>query len=138
MNYLVDEACTIGANGSLSHGANSVISMLHHFFDQHSLGETKVELHTDNCGGQNKNKSVVAYLCWRCIVVGLHKEIVYTFMPAGHIRCQVDGFFGLVKQKYRRSNSDTLEHLRDVVNSSSTSNFAQLYADPETGANHFE
>jgi len=93
VNYLVDEACTIGENGSLSHGANSVISMLHHFFDQHSLGETKLELHADNCGGQNKNKSVVAYLCWRCIV-GLHKEIVYTFMPAGHTTCQVDGFFG--------------------------------------------
>ena len=59
-------------------------------------------------------------------------------MPAGHTRCQVDGFFGLVKQKYRRLNSDTLEHLQDVVNSSSTSNFAQLYANPETGANHFE
>ena len=95
MNYLVDEACTIGENGSLSHGANSVISMFHHFFDQYSfnIGETKLELHADNCGGKNKNKSVVAYLCWRCIV-GLHKEIVYTFMPAGHTTCQVDGFFG--------------------------------------------
>ena len=110
VNYLVDEACTIGENGSPGNGANSVISMLHHFFDQHSLGKTKLILHADNCRGQNKNKSVVAYLCWQCIV-GLHKEIVYTFMPAGHTRCQVDGFFGLVKPKYRRSNSDTLEHL---------------------------
>ena len=58
-------------------------------------------------------------------------------MPAGHTRCQVDGFFGLVKQNYCQSNSDTLDHLRDVVNSSSTSNFAQLYADPETGVSHF-
>ena len=56
VNYLVDEACIIGEHGSQSHGSNSVISMLHHFFDQHSLGETKVELHTDNCRGQNKNK----------------------------------------------------------------------------------
>ena len=70
VNYLVNEACTIGENG-----ANSMISMLHHFFDQHSLGETKLEFHADNCVGQNKNKSVVAYLCWWCIV-GLHKEIV--------------------------------------------------------------
>ena len=75
VNYLVDEASTIGENGSLSHGANSVISMLHHFFDQHLLGENKLEFHASNCVGQNKNKSVVAYLCWRCIV-GLHKEIV--------------------------------------------------------------
>ena len=137
VNYLVDEACTIGENGSKSHGANSVVSMLHHFFETHSLGESKLELHADNCGGQNKNKTVVAYLCWRCIV-GLHREILYTFMPAGHTRCQVDGFFGLIKQRYRRSYCDTLQHVEEVVNNSSFANFSQLYADPQTGEKHFE
>ena len=81
VNYLVDDACTIVENGLQSRGSNPVISMLHHFFDQ-------VKLHADNCGGQ-KRMSFVAYLCWLCIV-GLHKEITYTFMLAGHTRCQVD------------------------------------------------
>ena len=59
-----------------------------------------------SCRGQNKNKTVVAFFCWLAIV-GLHREILYTFVPAGHIRCQVDGFFRLIKQRYRHSNCDT-------------------------------
>ena len=57
-----------------------------------------MELHADNYGRQNKNK-LVAYLYWR-FIVGLYKEIVNMFMPTGHTRCQGDGFFDLVKQKY--------------------------------------
>ena len=128
---------TIGQNGSKSHGPNSVVSMLHHFFATHSLDETHSQLHADNCAGQNKNKTVASCLCWRCIV-GLHKEIEYTFMPAGHTRCEVDGFFGLIKQTYRRSNTDTLQHLEHIVKKSSGANFPQFFADPVTGDSHFQ
>ena len=40
-------------------GANTVISLLHHFFETHSLGEEHVHLHADNCVGQNKNNAVI-------------------------------------------------------------------------------
>ena len=39
VNYLLDEAQTIGKNGKNVHGPNSVISMLHHYFVKHGLGE---------------------------------------------------------------------------------------------------
>ena len=48
VNYLIDEALDTGK------GANTVMSLLNHFFEHHSLGEVDVELHTDNCVGQNK------------------------------------------------------------------------------------
>ena len=32
--------------------------MIHHFFEHHAFGETKVHLHTDNCTGQNKNPAL--------------------------------------------------------------------------------
>ena len=47
MNYLIDEASNTGK------GANTVASMLHHFFANHTLGESEVHLHADNCVGQN-------------------------------------------------------------------------------------
>ena len=53
VNYLKDEAVDVGK------GANTVISMLHHFFEKHSLGEDHVHLHADNCVGQNKNNTLV-------------------------------------------------------------------------------
>ena len=101
-NYLFGENDTIGENGTKCHGPNCVVSMHHHFFDTHGNGEEECFLHADNCGGQNKNKTVLAYLAWRCIV-GLHQQITYYFMITGHTQCLVDGCFGLIKQKYRRS-----------------------------------
>ena len=53
INYLVDESADTGK------GANTVISFLHHFFGHHGLGEVEVDLHVDNCTGQNKNNIVL-------------------------------------------------------------------------------
>ena len=53
INYLIDEAVDMGK------GANAIVSMLHHYFAHHGLGERVVHLHADNCGGQNKNATMV-------------------------------------------------------------------------------
>ena len=61
MNYLIDEGMVAGK------GANTVISLLHHFLDNQSLGERSVHLHADNCSGQNKNNWMVQVLTKRDI-----------------------------------------------------------------------
>ena len=124
INYLFGEKDTIGENGTKCH--DCVVSMLHHFFETHGNGEEVCYLHADNCGGQNTNKTVLAYLAWRCIV-GVHQQITFSFMITGHMRCLVDGCFGLIKQKYRRADSDTMNHLVKVVNESASCNLAQVY-----------
>eukprot|EP00064_Thunnus_orientalis_P012825 superscaffoldBa00002010_g12861 len=48
-------------------GSNAVISYLHHFFSQYGLREKHIQLHCDNCSGQNKNKVMLWYLAWRCM-----------------------------------------------------------------------
>ena len=53
VNYLIDEASDVGK------GANTVISLLHHFLEHHGLGEINIGLHADNCVGQNKNNAVL-------------------------------------------------------------------------------
>ncbi len=53
---------------------------------------------SDNCVGQNKNKSVLAYFMW-CTLVGLTEEITLPFMRVGHTRCMVDACFGLLKKR---------------------------------------
>ena len=72
----MDEAYNVGK------GANAVISMLHHFFHHHSLGETTAHLHVDNCTGQNKNRYMMNYLMWR-VLTRLHKEITISFYQSG-------------------------------------------------------
>ena len=127
INYLFDESQSIGVNGSNAHGPNSVVSMLHHFFENHSGHEPECHLHADNCVGKNKNRTVVGYLSWR-VATGLNTKITLSFMLVGHTRCFVDGNFGLLKKFYRRSDVDTMQQLRDVVNNSSRTNNAQMYS----------
>ncbi|XP_070573522.1 uncharacterized protein [Ptychodera flava] len=103
INYLFTEADSIGQDGKKSAGPNNVISILHHHLSDHSLGEKQCSFHADNCGGQNKNKSVLHYMSWRTST-GLHDEIQIHFMEPGHTKCICDACFGKVRQLYRRSD----------------------------------
>lgn len=108
VNYLINEGmCS-------SKGSNSVISYLHHFFANYGLGESAVDLHCDNCSGQNKNRFVLWYLAWR-VLVGLHKEISINFMIAGHTKFSPDWCFGLLKQSYRRTPVSSLGDISEAV-----------------------
>lgn len=84
-NYMYDESQTIGINGTHAHGPNSVVSMLHHFLSNQACHGKELQLHADNCVGQNKNRTVIGYLAWR----GLNPAITLSFMQVGHTRCYV-------------------------------------------------
>jgi len=128
VNYLIDEADFPGK------GADTVISLLDHFFDNYGLGEEHVLLTADNCVGQNKNNAVIQYLMYR-VITGKHKSITLSFMLVGHTKFSPDGYFGLIKKRYRRSKVYTYDHLVDVINSSTTGGFntCQRYRDSQGG-----
>lgn len=111
VNYLIDEADFPGK------GADTVISMLHHFFECYGFGERQLLLTADNCTGQNKNNAIVQYLLYRTIV-GLHDKIDLSFMLVGHTKFSPDAYFGLLKKKYRRSRAYTYRQLVDIINTS--------------------
>ena len=120
VNYLIDEAVDMGK------GSNAIVSMLHHFFAHHGLGEKTVHLHADNCGGQNKNATMVQYLLWR-VMTGQHTEITLSFMIPGRTctKFSPDWCFGLLKKRYRRTKVGSLTDLVTVVNESASVNVAQ-------------
>lgn len=111
INYLIDEGM------SSSKGSNMVISLLHHFLENYGLGEVAMDLHCDNCSGQNKNKFMLWYLAWR-VLQGLHSEITVNFMPAGHTKFAPDWCFGLLKKKFRVSEVHCLQDMCHVVETS--------------------
>ena len=53
INYLTDKASVT------SKGANTVISLVHHFFSMHTFGKSSVHLHADHCSEKNKIQHVV-------------------------------------------------------------------------------
>ena len=111
-NYLIDEEHFLGKN------ANTVISLLDHFFENYGLGEKWVHLTADNCVGQNKNNALLQYLMYR-VFIGLHDKIGLSFLIVGHTKFSPDGYFGLIKRSYRRSQVYTYDQLADIVESSS-------------------
>jgi len=111
-NYLIDEEHFPGKN------ANTVISLLDHFFTNYGLGEKWVHLTADNCAGQNKNNALIQYLMYR-VFTGLHDKITLSFLIVGHTKFSPDGYFGLIKRHYRRSQVYSYEHLADIIEKSS-------------------
>jgi hypothetical protein len=132
VNYLIDEADFLEKN------SNIVISLLDHFFENYALGETHAYLTADNSVAQNKNNALLHYLLYRTLV-GLHDRITLSFMLVGHTKFAPDGYFGLIKYRYRRSRVYTYEQLADIIEKSSEKghNLCQRYRD-ETGAPDFE
>ena len=53
LNYLIDEGVDVGK------GSNTVVWLLHHFFETDTLGESDVHLHADNCVEQNRNNTIL-------------------------------------------------------------------------------
>lgn len=121
VNYLIDEASDVGK------GANTTISYIHHYLENHGLGEAHVHLHADNCPGQNKNNFFLWYLAWRTIIQ-LHDSIGYSFLITGHTKFGPDRCFGIIKRSYKVSYVSSLYEFAQLVESSSAAgvNKAQL------------
>ena len=124
LNYLIDEGMSTGK------GANSILSLLHHFFEVHGFSETAAHLHADNCTGQNKNNYVLQYLMWRTML-GTHKSITLSFLLVGHTKFTPDWCFGLFKQRYRRTKVGCIEDIARIVDDSLVCNVSQLVGTQE-------
>ena len=118
---MIEEGAAVGK------GANATISYIHHFFVRHSLRETDVHLHADNCAGQNKNNYFLWYLAWR-IPTELHQSIKYSFLIAGDTKFGPDCCFGILKKAYKVSFISSIYELAQMVDTSSNTgvNKAQL------------
>ena len=102
-----------------------MISMLHHFLEHHSLGETSVHFHANNCAGQNKNKFLMYYFMWR-VLTGLHDEIFISLLPVRHTKFSPGWCFGILKRLYRCMKIGCLDYIVAAVSKSATLNHAQL------------
>ena len=62
---------------------------------------------------------------WR-VITKRNKEITMSFLPAGHTKFSPDWCFGLLKQRFRRTEVNSLSDIVSIVNQSSYVNSAQL------------
>ena len=128
VNYLIDE------NDFPGKGANSVVSMVHHYLDSKLPTCPHLLIHADNAVGQNKNNIVLDYLAWR-VSTGRNRSIKLSFMLPGHTKFAPDRFFGQVKKLYRRTSVSTLYEIEEVVRNSIIGgrNIPQVTVNSRTG-----
>ena len=114
VNYLINE------NDNPGKGANCVVSLVHHYSEMHTSHNQEICLHADNAVGQNKNNTMMQYLCWR-IITGKSLKITLSFMMAGHMKFAPDRFFGLQKKSYRRTSVSSMKDIEGMVCNSTVS-----------------
>ena len=101
--------------------------MLHHAIDQHRMPNSltrlqkSINLHADNCSGQNKNHFMLWYLLWR-VCMDFETRIVLRFLVAGHTKNRCDAAFGLVKRRLKQFDVFCPRDMMKVISESSKSN----------------
>eukprot|EP00835_Amoeboradix_gromovi_P001076 NODE_42_length_29671_cov_0.584810.p18 type:complete len:131 gc:universal NODE_42_length_29671_cov_0.584810:27640-28032(+) len=83
-------------------------------------------LHADNCGGQNKNNTIIKLLSWMCLL-GKCNSIEFKFMMKGHTKFSPDSGFGHVKMKFARENVFNLDQVKSLIESSSVTNECKIF-----------
>ena len=100
-------------------GASAVISLLDAFFEKYGCGEESVSLTMDNCGGQNKNNSVLLhYPFWR-VFTGRHNEVSIELLEPNHAKMSCDQHFALARRRYLHSDVESMEDISTVIRNSS-------------------
>jgi len=126
INYVLDE------DELLNKGINGTLSLVFNGIKQFNKEEKHLKLTCDNCVGQNKN-NVTLWFCLYLVICGYYKSIELNFMIAGHTKFKVDGNFGMIKRKYRKSTIYNKEDFIEVVKKSSSQglNKVRCYKDGE-------
>ena len=102
VNYLIDEG---------EKGANTIISMLHHFFSTHSLGDC-----TSTPTALVKTKIVTRCSIWRgeCCLASMTTSHCLFFDSTPHKIFPRLSRFGILKQAYRRKKIECLDDIVDA------------------------
>jgi len=122
-------------------GPSSVISMIHHYITTKIPEGVKIIFYCDNCPGQNKNMTVIAYLCHLVFDLKRHPSISLNFMVSGHTKFAPDRHFGTLKKKVKNQGCSSILDLvgnQGLVRQSAKDNECVVYKDPIISQQNFE
>jgi hypothetical protein len=100
--------------------ANTVCSMLFHFLKTDAFVRGSgiqpriLQLTSDNCAGQNKNRWIIWFLDF-LTSIGMFDEIHLSFLVAGHTKNMCDARFALIKRKMRDTEALVPAHMHQII-----------------------
>lgn len=101
-------------------GPNEVCTFLFDYFKKYvEDGVTTLLLFADNCGGQNKNHTLLRFVM-ALVELNWFEEVTINFPIRGHSYMPCDRDFGLIKRKMKpKERIYTLEQYESIIKSSS-------------------
>ena len=100
-------------------GANNIASCLlkdlklRGCFDRPNFSELTYV--ADNCGGQNKNRTVIRFLMW-LVENRIFPQVKILFLVKGHTKNAADRMFNLLKLSYHKQNIFSYDKMEEVLN----------------------
>jgi hypothetical protein len=120
---------------------NSVISMIYHYFTHHIPYGNHLVLYCDNCPGQNKNQTMLAFLAYMVKIKKYFASVELNFMISGHTKFTPDGNFGNIKKFIKSHNCYSVLDLvgeSGMIRESSQNNYEISYSDPHSMESNFD
>lgn len=100
--------------GQASRGSNEMTSCLLKLVNDGLLQKTKLVLWSDNCAGQNKNRTMLFLMIW-LVSNGLFQEIQQKFLLKGHSFLTCDRDFGHIEKRKRKQLICTPKDLCNLI-----------------------
>ena len=88
--------------------------MIQDFVKDHKILPPVLFINLDNCGRENKNRYLLAFLS-ALVELGVFREIVVYFLLVGHTGNAVDRQFSVIAQELKKSEVKTLEELISII-----------------------
>jgi len=109
--------------GEGKRGSTEVASCILEFLKNNPMSEIK-QIHTfsDSCGGQNRNKNMIAFKMWCCHEFQID-EWQHSYMESGHSFLPNDQNFGKIELRKKRSTGiHTMKEWKEIIATSQTKN----------------
>jgi hypothetical protein len=115
--FAIPEEILDSKHGSMAKGASMVVAMLWYFLQNVTDADNEpykyLQISADNCSGQNKNRTMIHFLCWLVHFQGYH-FIRLSFMVVGHTKFSPDRVFGLIKMTWALQEVETYARALEV------------------------
>lgn len=94
------------------HGSNLTVNVLLNVLSRYALLPPVLYLQLDNCGGDNKNRYLLA-LCCLLVEMGILKKIKLGFLMVGHTHEDIDQCFSCFSRWLDKHRAYTLEDMME-------------------------
>ena len=109
----------VWSEATAKRGSSEVASCLENYFQKHGYGAKHLNLISDGCGGQNKNKTMMHYCMSKTDSLNQFSSIDHYILVRGHTYLPNDEDFSVIERRKKvKTHLFTVDHWVDTIKES--------------------